>query len=184
MLPLRFFDLVALDAAAAGFRSDTVFRIFWATLRSPGFNFVFTYRWQSAMFRRGGALKAVAIFLWSRSSKRSGSEISLSAQIDGGLFLPHPYGVVIGDCSIGRDVIIQQNVTIGVRQRGDGSLPTIADSSSIGAGAVILGNVSIGRGAVIGANAVVLSDVPDCAVAVGIPAKIRRTNVVSSTSMD
>lgn len=79
--------------------------------------------------------------------------------------------VVHADAVIGADVIIGQGVTIG----GDGNrrgVPTICDDVYIGAGARILGPVTIGKGARIGANAVVLVDVPALASAVGVPARI------------
>jgi serine O-acetyltransferase len=79
--------------------------------------------------------------------------------------------VIHGDAIIGADVIIGQGVTIG----GDGNrkgVPTICDDVYIGAGARLLGPIVVGQGARIGANAVVLSDVPPLATAVGIPAKI------------
>lgn len=83
-----------------------------------------------------------------------------------------PISVVIHpDASIGPNCLIFQQVTIGTR--GPGGAPTIAGHVDIGAGAKILGPVTIGEHAVIGANAVVLTDVPAHCMAVGIPAKIK-----------
>ncbi|OYU85814.1 MAG: serine acetyltransferase [Burkholderiales bacterium PBB5] len=83
-------------------------------------------------------------------------------------------GVVIhARCVIGDRVLIGTGVTIG----GRGTLrevPVIGDDVEIGSGAKILGPIHIGKGAAIGANAVVLTDVPDHAVAVGVPARIVR----------
>jgi serine O-acetyltransferase len=100
----------------------------------------------------------------------TGADIPVSCEIGGGLLIPHPNGIVIhGDAKIGVNCIIFQQVTIG--SRGRQGLPEIAGHVDIGAGAKILGPVRIGAHAKIGANAVVLSDVPGCAIATGIPAK-------------
>lgn len=80
-------------------------------------------------------------------------------------------GVIIGD-----HVSVGQGVTIGGRSRKSG-LPVIEDDVYIGSGAKILRDVTIGRHSVIGANAVVLQSVPPRSVAVGIPARIVRTNI-------
>jgi serine acetyltransferase len=90
-------------------------------------------------------------------------------------------GITIGGgAAIGRFAFIRPNVTVGARAgrtrvRPDGSvqtMPQIGDFVGIGAGAVILGPVTIGNHAQIGANAVVLSDVPDLATVVGVPARV------------
>ncbi len=101
----------------------------------------------------------------------TGADIPLDCQIGGGLLLPHPNGVVIhSEARIGPNCLIFQQVTIGTRA---GSMPpVIGGHVDIGAGAKILGNVHIGDHACIGANAVVLTDVPTEKTAVGIPAVI------------
>ena len=89
----------------------------------------------------------------------------------------HFGGMILGARMIGNDVHIRQNTTFGVARRGDSrSLkPVIEDRVDIGAGAVIAGAITIGHDSVIGANAVVLKDVPPYSVAVGIPAKVIKT---------
>ena len=99
------------------------------------------------------------------------SDIAIEARLGSGLLLPHPNGVVIHeDARIGDDCMIMQQVTVGMI--GDGEVPTIGDRVYIGAGAKIIGKVLIGDGARIGANAVVLTDVPANCTAVGVPARI------------
>lgn len=101
----------------------------------------------------------------------SGADIPLNAQIGGGLLLPHPNGVVIHPAArIGANCLIFQQVTLGTR--GDGKAPVLGDHVDVGAGARLLGGIAIGADAVIGANAVVVTDVPPGATAVGIPARI------------
>lgn len=85
---------------------------------------------------------------------------------------PHPVGIVIGDgVTIGRDVRIYQNVTIGLTENltdaTAADYPTIEDGVFIYAGAVIAGGITVGKGAIIGANAVITRDVPSGAIAFG-----------------
>jgi serine O-acetyltransferase len=106
--------------------------------------------------------------LWSILTQ---SDIGLDARLGSGLMLPHPNGIVIHeDATIGDDCMIMQQVTVGMI--GDGEVPVIGNRVYIGAGAKIIGKVIVGDGARIGANAVVLSDVPPNYTAVGIPARI------------
>jgi len=81
--------------------------------------------------------------------------------------------VVHANCVIGNNVKISQNVTIGGRS-GHVAVPVIEDDVEIGAGACVLGPIRVGQGAKIGANAVVLNDIPPGAVAVGVPATLLR----------
>ena len=90
--------------------------------------------------------------------------------IGAGLYLPHGNVVIDGIVRIGRCCVIAPWVTIGVN--GSVAGPTIGDDVFIGTGAKLLGGIHIGDGARIGANAVVLSDVPAGATAVGVPAKV------------
>lgn len=84
-------------------------------------------------------------------------------------YIPHPVGIAIASCAeIGHNVTIYHNVTIGMR---DGGCPTICDGAKVYTGAVVIGDIRVGEGAVVGANAVVLDDVPDGATVVGIPAR-------------
>ena len=102
-----------------------------------------------------------------------GVELPRSTRVGSGLDLRHgARGLVVHDRSvIGNDVVLHHNVTLGARHSG-GPAPTLADGAHVGAGAAILGDVTVGAGATVGANAVVLSDVPPGAVAVGNPARI------------
>ena len=98
-------------------------------------------------------------------------EISEYAVIGGGLFIAHLGNIVVGHHSkIGRFANMHQGVTLG-GEGGGGGFPVIGDRVYFGAGAKIIGQVKIGDGAVIGANAVVTNDAPDNAILVGIPAR-------------
>lgn len=104
-------------------------------------------------------------------------DLSCSTEIGNGTsFVHNGLGCVVNpNAIIGDNVRVLQNVTIGGRGEGRG-VPIIGDDVIIGCGACILGGVKIGNGCKIGANAVVLTDVPDNAVAVGIPARILDKN--------
>ncbi|HMO06056.1 MAG TPA: hypothetical protein PKD10_00215 [Paracoccaceae bacterium] len=100
------------------------------------------------------------------------AEIDPNSEIGGGLLLPHPNGIVIHPAvRIGPNCLIFQQVTIGTSGRG--GVPRIGGHVDIGAGARVLGDVTIGDHAVIGANAVVLQDVPARHVATGVPARVQ-----------
>lgn len=99
-----------------------------------------------------------------------GCDIPVTCQLGGGLLIPHPNGIVIHPgAKIGPNCLLFQQVTIGTIHDG---IPVIGAHVDIGAGAKILGPVTIGDNALIGANAVVLKDVPAGATAVGVPAHI------------
>lgn len=118
--------------------------------------------------------KIIARIISQRSRKKTGIEIHPGAKIGKNLFIDHGMGVVIGETAeVGDNVTIYHGVTLG-GIGGDKNTkrhPTVEDDVIIGAGAKILGPITIGSGAKIGANAVVIKDVPRDATAVGIPAK-------------
>jgi serine O-acetyltransferase len=104
----------------------------------------------------------------------TGIEIHPGALIGCGLFIDHGMGVVIGETAVvGCDVLLFHGVTLGgVDARPGRRHPLVGDSVVVGAGAKILGAITVGSGAKVGAQSVVLSDVPPNATAVGIPARI------------
>ena len=102
----------------------------------------------------------------------TGADIPLNCRLGGGLLLPHPNGVVIHpDAEIGPNCLLFQQVTIG---NAAGGVPTLEGHVDVGAGAKILGRLTVGKHAKIGANAVVLADVPAGVTAVGVPSRIVR----------
>jgi serine O-acetyltransferase len=106
-----------------------------------------------------------------------GLEVPARLRIGPGLVIPHSIGTIIGAGHVGRNVTIYQQVTLGAKIADfdyDVTLrPYVEDDVLITAGAKIIGPVRLGRKAVIGANAVVLQDVPEGYLAVGVPAKVR-----------
>ena len=103
----------------------------------------------------------------------TGIEIHPGAKIGRGLVIDHGMGVVIGETAeIGDDVLLYHGVTVGGTGKDKGKRhPTLGNNVVIGAGAKVLGPIYIGSNSKVGANSVVLKDVPEGATAVGIPAK-------------
>ena len=173
-----FFLLVRQDIAHFARRDgETVtwrflLRLF---LLTQGFQFVLARRLQDVLPRVPLVGRPARRIWWWWTCRRFGAELAIDATFGGGLYIPHPYGIVIGACSVGCDVAILQNVTVGTRRPDDVGRATIGDGTYLAAGAVILGPVLIGAGAKIGANAVVLANVAAGEAAVGIPARTVRS---------
>jgi serine O-acetyltransferase len=114
-------------------------------------------------------LKKLAVLRHRFWSVVTGSDIPLKTEIGGGLLLPHPNGVVIHpDCRIGPNCLILQQVTLGSGRSG---VPTLGGHVDIGAGAKVLGRIHLHDHSVVGANALVLSDVAQGVTVVGVPAR-------------
>lgn len=131
----------------------------------PEFRNVLFYRLQRA---GQGALAAALRRLWPPMPLL---EIGCPS-IGPGFVISHGHGTVISARAIGRRLWVHHQVTIGWTYGHGAGMPTIGDDVFVGAGAKILGPVRVGDGARIGANAVVLRDVPDGATAVGVPAEV------------
>ena len=147
-------------------------------LTYPGVKAVFFHR--IANFFSVAKFDLIARIISQFSRFLTGIEIHPGAKIGKNLFIDHGMGVVIGETSeIGDNVTIYHMATLGGiapsinsnDQRNIKRHPTIGDEAVIGSGAQVLGPISVGRCAKIGANAVVTKDVPEKAVMVGIPAK-------------
>ena len=106
----------------------------------------------------------------------TGIEIHPGAKIGQGLFIDHGNGIVIGETAIiGDDCLLYQGVTLGGTGKEKGKRhPTIGNNVVIGGGAKILGNITVGDNSYVGANAVVISDVPANSTIVGVPGRITR----------
>ena len=147
-------------------------------LTYPGVKAVFFHR--IANFFSTAKFDLIARIISQLSRFLTGIEIHPKAKIGKNLFIDHGMGVVIGETSeIGDNVTIYHMATLGGiapsinsnNQRNIKRHPTIGDEAVIGSGAQVLGPITVGRCAKIGANAVVTKDVPEKAVMVGIPAK-------------
>jgi serine O-acetyltransferase len=147
-------------------------------LRRPSFFAVFIFRASSTCHNKGVLGEIASKMLLSLNYMLHACEIAAGSSIGPGLLLIHPMGVVIGRATIGRNATILQNATLGLKVASNedaanpAKFPTLGNDVTISAGAVLLGSVKVGDHALVGANAVVLDDVPAHATAVGIPARI------------
>jgi serine O-acetyltransferase len=134
--------------------------------------------YQDAVNRPGTLAKLrakIAVLRHRFWSVITGADIPINSVIAGGLMLPHPNGVVLHpEARIGPNCLLFQQVTIGTGPKP--GLPELGGHVDVGPGAKILGGVRIGDHATIGANAVVIADVPSGCVAVGVPASVRRVS--------
>lgn len=131
-----------------------------------------------AMFRLTNALHRlhlgpVGALIGKVGSVLTGAVIGRRAEIGPGLVILHSHGIVInGTVKAGRNLILGHGVTIGAEK---GRTPVLGENVYVGTGAVIVGDVRVGDRARVGANAVVVKDVPDDATAVGVPARVIKT---------
>lgn len=147
-------------------------RSWLSALTKLSFQVTLSYRFSSAVRKKPlGRVFSKLFNLYANLI--SGCYISERAKIAGGLYLPHPTGVVIGeDVVIGENSTIYQNVTLGSSNLKASAYPTLGQGVIVFANAVIIGRVNIGDRARIGAGAIVLKDVPAEQYAVGNPARI------------
>lgn len=135
------------------------------------------YRFACALHHLGAPL--VPGYVQRRLLRLYGLELIPGAAIGGGLYIAHPVGCTLVAESIGNNVSVISNVTFGFRNAG---WPRISDDVFIGAGARVIGAITIGEGARVGANAVVLDDVDPHTSVVGVPARPTGGSTVSLSS--
>ena len=168
---IGFWDLVRED-----YRTND------ASLLSQGFLMLLIHRFGNwRMGVRTKLLRAPLTLIYRFFNKMSqfwfGMKLDYTVQVGRRVKLEHFGGMILGARAIGNDVTIRQNTTFGIRTTDDlNAKPVIGDFVDIGAGAVIVGNVTIGENAIIGANSVIFTNVPPDAVMMGVPAKQVGTN--------
>lgn len=171
----NFFELLRMDIQAAR-ENDPAARGPWAiveiVLTYPGFHATLIHRLTHGLHNMGVPLLPRLVSMFNRWL--TGIEIHPGAQIGGGFFIDHGMGVVIGETSIiGDNCTLFHQVTLGGTGKETGKRhPTLLDNVVIGAGAKILGNITLGNNVYVGSNSVVLTDVPDDCTVVGIPGRI------------
>lgn len=145
----------------------------WVGLVSPRFIPIFLCRFAHTLHRLHlGPLAKIVSFV---NFLAFGIEIAVRCPIGPGLFLPHTQGTVIGAWRIGANATIFQGVTLGAKEIDftytDKSRPTLGNGVTIGSGAKVLGGITLADRVRVGANSVVLVDIPKDALAVGVPAR-------------
>jgi serine O-acetyltransferase len=158
------------DPAAAGVSAAGILTA-W-----PGVHALLAHRLAHGLARAGVPLLPRIIAYAARTL--TGVEIHPAARIGRALFIDHGMGVVIGETAeVGDDVTMYQGVTLGGTGFARGKRhPTVQDNVTIGSGAKLLGPITIGHGAKVGANAVVIHDVPPHATVVGNPGQVVRVD--------
>ena len=156
---MRFLENVIADIDVALTRDPAARNRIEVALAYPGVHALWAYRVSHFLWNHRLKLIARVLSNWSRSA--TGIEIHPGAKIGRRFFIDHGMGVVIGESAIiGDDVMLYHDVTIGARGYDLGKRhPTLKNDVIVGAGARILGNITIGEHAVISANSVILKDV-------------------------
>ena len=143
----------------------------WAPERSLLASIRDHQRWSASKVPGVRCLRGLALLRHRFWSVVTGADIPVNSRLAGGLRIPHPQGIVVHPRAVvGPNCLLMQQVTLGSGPRP--GLPVLVGHVDVGPGARVLGGVRIGAHARIGANAVVLDDVPEGATAVGVPARI------------
>lgn len=169
---MGFIELVRSDFKAVFERDPAARNTLEVVFSYPGFHAIFFHRIAHFFWR--ARLKFVGRLISHLSRFLTGIEIHPGASIGKGFFIDHGMGVVIGETAlIGDDVTLYHGVTLGGTSYSRGKRhPTIGNNVIIGAGSKVLGPLTIGENSKIGANSVVIADVPPNSTVVGIPGKI------------
>ncbi len=172
------FKTIREDIRAALQRDPAARNALEVILLYPGFHAIWMHRLAHWLWGKG--LKLVARGLSHVNRWLTGIEIHPAATIGHGFFIDHGMGTVIGETAeVGKCVTMYHNVTLGgVSFEKTKRHPTLEDHVVIGAGAQILGPIRIGAHSRIGANSVVVKDIPPRSVVVGVPGRIRSRNGV------
>lgn len=170
--PKRAWTLLKEDLQTARRRDPAATSTLEVALTYPGVHALWAHRVSHALWVRGIHLPARMISSATRSV--TGVDIHPAAQIGRRVFIDHATGVVIGaTAEVGEDVVIFHGVTLGGVSMNPGKRhPTVGNHVMIGSGAKVLGPITVGDGVKIGANAVVVKDVPCGNVAIGVPARL------------
>ncbi len=165
-------EIVRSDIAAVYDRDPACSRLIEPILYFKGFHAIQTHRLSHWNWHQGN--KDFALYLQSRLSEKFSIDINPAAKLGRGLFFDHAHSLVIGETAeIGNDVSILHSVTLGGtgKEAGDRH-PKVGDGVLLGAGAVVLGNITIGRCSRVAAGSMVLKSVPENVTVAGVPAKV------------
>lgn len=169
-------QLISEDLATAKRRDPAARTSFEVAVLYPGVHALWFHRLAHRLWTKRPGLRFFARLLSEIARSLTGVEIHPAATLGRRFFIDHGMGVVIGETAVvGDDVLMFHTSTLGGRTMSKGKRhPTIGDRVVIGAGAKVLGAITVGDDAQIGANAVVVKDVAPGSVVVGVPGKVRR----------
>lgn len=167
-----FFSRLRKDIAAAKANDPAARNKFEIFLTYSGVRALSWHRWANFLYRIHLKLFARMASQWAKF--RTGIEIHPAAKIAAGVFIDHGTGVVIGETAeVGEGTVLYQGCTLGGTGKQTGKRhPTVGKGCVISAGAKVLGNITVGDCAKVGAGAVVLKSVPPHATVVGVPARV------------
>ena len=140
---------------------------------SKGLQAVISFRISSFFYQQGHY--TLAKIVKNHCIRVTGADIAEAAKICEGFSIGHPVGIVVGgSTSIGRNCFILSGVVLGSKSNllGEGRIK-IGDNAYLGTGCKIIGDIHVGNNVTIGANSVVIEDIPDNAICVGVPGKVR-----------
>jgi serine O-acetyltransferase len=149
------------------------FQSYLITLLKPEYQLVFLYRIYSEIYKHKPKIIGYLLYLFVKFIYKC--DLHPKSVIGPGFMVMHGFDLVVGpDVRIGRDVVVFNGVNMGKKHVGvlGGGMPQIGDACVIGTGAKLLGPITLGKGVVVGANSVVLHDVADGKICVGIPARV------------
>lgn len=165
-------EVLRIDIAAVYDRDPACSRLIDPILYFKGFHAIQTHR--LAHWNLNNGKKDMALYLQSRSSQVFQTDINPAAKFGRGIFLDHATGLVVGETAVvGDDVSILHSVTLGgTGKEWEDRHPKIGDGVLLGAGAKILGNITIGHCSRVAAGSMVIKPVPEKVTVAGIPAKV------------
>jgi serine O-acetyltransferase len=133
---------------------------------NTGFSTAFRFRVVHYLSHRSAVLKLIGRLIWRAGVRSTACHLHWKAKIGPGLSLPHPTGIVIGEgVTLGSGATIFQHVTLGTNVKGGRVYPQLGNNVTLYAGACLVGAISVGNGATVGAHSVVNFDIPDGATA-------------------
>lgn len=174
---MQIFDEIKDDFALYRIRlrlRNPIKAFIFLVLFSQGFQLVVSIRLQRAIGRMPLVGPVLRRLLWWVTSILTATDISFGANFGARIYFPHPTGIVIGDSwDLGSDITVMQGVTLGRKNSDIDPLERsrVGNGVVIGAGAKLIGELIVGEGAVIGANAVVTNSIPENITAIGVPAR-------------
>lgn len=155
-----------------GLTVEEGFYVFFNSLKVPGSRLLLLHRLQQWIGQRYFLSSLLSSLVWNINYILSGCNIGRMANIAGGVVIPHPVGIVIGNgCEVGAGCWIYQNVTLGATiEQGNLAYPILLKGCQVFPGACVIGKITLGSRTIVGANSVLMQSTEDDSFYIGIPA--------------